>query len=58
MYHSCQKLDIHNAGELSWFLQVIEAILFHQLSNDLISDLRREGSYILRLEEQWRFNVC
>lgn len=29
MYHSCQKLNIHNAGELSWFLQVIKAILFH-----------------------------
>lgn len=40
--HSCQELDIHNVGELSWFLQVKEAILLHQLPNYFIGDLWRE----------------
>lgn len=40
--HSRQELDIHNVGELSWFLQVKEAILLHQLPNYLIGDLWRK----------------
>lgn len=40
MNHSCQKLNVHNIGELSWFFQIVEPILLHQLSDNLISYLR------------------
>lgn len=39
MDHGCQKLNVHNIGELTWFLQIEEAILLHQLSDNLICHL-------------------
>lgn len=41
MDHGCQNLQVHDAGELPRFLQVIKALLFHQLSYDLVSNLRK-----------------
>lgn len=42
MNHGCQKLHVHNVGELAGFLQVVEAVLFHQLSHNLIGHLCRK----------------
>lgn len=41
MDHGCQELHVHNVGELAWFLQVVEAVLFHQLPDNLIGHLCR-----------------
>lgn len=48
MNHGCQELDVNNIGELSWLLQVEEAILLHQLSDNLIGHLgtqKQRGYY-------------
>lgn len=43
MNHCCQELNIHNICELSWLLQIEETILFHQLSDNLISHLQYDS---------------
>lgn len=45
------NLDISNAGEVSWFLQVVESFVLHQLSYDLVSDL------ISPLVDHWHVDV-
>lgn len=42
MNHGCQKLHVHNVGELARFLQVVEAFLFHHLPDNLVGHLCRE----------------
>ena len=42
MNHGCQKLDIHDVGEVPRLLQVVEATHLHQLSHNLIGHLGRE----------------
>ena len=37
--HGCKELDVHNVGELPWFLQIEEPILLHELPGYLISYL-------------------
>lgn len=39
MDHGCQKLDVHDIGELTWFLQIVEAILLHHLPDNLVCHL-------------------
>ena len=40
--HGSHVLDVNNVGEVTWFLQVVEAFVFHRLTNDLIGDLKDE----------------
>lgn len=40
--HGGQKLHVHNVGELARFLQIVEAVLLHQLPDNLIGHLCRK----------------
>lgn len=51
MNHGCQKLHVHNVGELAGFLQVVETILLHQLPDNLIGHLCRNYSF-------WFTSLC
>ena len=40
--HGGQELDVHDVGELPGLLQVVEARLLHQLTHNLVGDLRKK----------------
>ena len=42
MTHGGQELDVHDVGELPGLLQVVEARLLHQLTHNLVGDLRKK----------------
>lgn len=58
MNHCCQKLHIYNVGELSGFLQVVEAVLFHQLPDNLIGHLCRKLFTLQCCSLVWVTKLC
>lgn len=39
MDHGCQKLNFHDIGELTRFLQIVEPFLFHHLPDNFVCHL-------------------
>ena len=47
MYHGCQKLSFDDMRKVSRFLEIVKTSHFHELTNDLVCDLKVEDVLVM-----------